>query len=218
MSLQPQAQDQDSSQPCCSHGTQLTNLKKSVSENTALLSEMLTDFGKGVSANAGLLSSLQDLAPTLQKMISMHQPLEDFVNMGNKIHDTYQMVSEIRQSLPVQIDRPSFYFLDACGFSTTFDLAFFDNWEIFEVTIAAKFKERGLQVVAKKQYALEDAHRKNAIDRNRSFKAMFLPSRQINMDACFDDRENLGTCCPVCRHIEPLASDEGIDWYVVPDR
>lgn len=215
MNLQPQAQDQDISQACCSHDTQLTDLGKSVSKNTALLSEMLSDFGNSVSKNEDFLSSLEDLVPTLQKMILMQQPLAELVVMGGKIHNTYQMISEIRQSLPVQIDRPSFYFLDACGFSATFDLAFFDNWEIFEVAIAAKFRERGLQVVARKQYVLEDAHRKNAIDRTRSFKTLFLPGRQINMDACFDDWETLGTCCPVCRHIEDLASDEGIDWYVV---
>ncbi|RDI84063.1 hypothetical protein Vi05172_g5995 [Venturia inaequalis] len=210
-SLQPQAQNQGSSQ-CCTNGTQITNLGLSVSENTALLSDMLTDFGKSVSNNADLLSSLKDLVPTLRQMIAVQQPPEEFKIMSAKIHDTYQVISEMRQNLSVQIDRPSFYFLDACGVTATFDLAFFDNWDIFEIAIAAKFKERGLQIVAKKKYVLEDAHRKTSIDRTRGFKALFLPGRQINMDACFDDREALGTCCPVCRHIEGLASDEGIDW------
>ncbi|KAE9981990.1 hypothetical protein BLS_006742 [Venturia inaequalis] len=110
-----------------------------VSENTALLSDMLTDFGRSVSNNADLLSSLKDLVPTLRQMIAVQQPPEEFKIMSAKIHDTYQVVSEMRQSLSVQIDRPSFYFLDACGVTATFDLVFFDNWDILEIAIAAKF-------------------------------------------------------------------------------
>lgn len=110
-----------------------------MSENTALLSDMLTDFGRSVSNNADLLSSLKDLVPTLRQMIAVQQPPEEFKIMSAKIHDTYQVVSEMRQSLSVQIDRPSFYFLDACGVTATFDLVFFDNWDILEIAIAAKF-------------------------------------------------------------------------------
>jgi hypothetical protein len=217
MSLQPQTQDQDNAQHCCSHNTQLTDVGKSLSENTTVLSAMLTDFGKSVSENVEFLSTLKDLVPTLQRMISaqksqvlLHQQLDHFKSIGDKVQDT---LIEIRQSLPMQIDRPSFYFLDACGFSYTFDLAFFDNWEILESTIGAKFRERGLQVVEKKQYVLEDALRKQALDRTRSFKAFFLPGRQINMDACFDDKGNLGaSCCPVCQHVEDSLPDAGIDW------
>jgi hypothetical protein len=185
-----------------------------MSENTALPSELLANFAKSVTENVELLSTLKNLAPTLQKLISAQeaQSRNCFQAIGTQIQDTFQLVSEIRQSLPVQIDRPSFYFLDACGFSATFDLAFFDNWEIFEVAIGAKFKERGLQVVEKRKYVLEDAHRRNGIDRTKPFKDYFLPGRQINMDACFDDKANNGACCPVCRHIEESAVDEGIDW------
>lgn len=214
MSLQPQGQDQDSSHACRSHDTQLTQFGKTIVENTALLSNMLAEFGKSVSQNADFLRSMKDLVPALQKMITVQQPLEEIEIMGARIHDTYQIVSSMRQSLPMQIDRSSFYFLDACGLTATFDLAFFDDWETFEGAIAAKFKKRGLQIVARKQYALEDAHRKTSIDRTRPFKALFLPGRQINMDACFDAQEALGTCCPVCRHVEDVASDDGIDWYV----
>jgi hypothetical protein len=214
MSLQPHIPYQDEAQACSSHDTRLTDVGRSMSENTALLSELLTSFGKSVTENADLVSSLRDLVPALQKVLSAQEAQNrDYFNvMGTKIQDTFQLVSEIRQSLPVQIDRPSFYFLDACGFSATFDLAFFDNWEIFEVAIGAKFKERGLQVVEKRKYVLEDAHRRNGIDRTKPFKDYFLPGRQINMDACFDDKANNGACCPVCRHIEESAVDEGIDW------
>jgi hypothetical protein len=214
MSLQPHIPYQDEAQACSSHDTRLADVGRSMSENTALLSELLTGFGKSVTENVDLVSSLRDLVPALQKMISAQEAQNrDYFNvMGTKIQDTFELVSEMRQSLPVQIDRPSFYFLDACGFSFIFDLALFDNWEIFELVIGAKFKERGLRVVEKKQYVLEDAHRRNGIDRTRPFKTTFLPGRQINMDACFDEKADAGACCPVCRHIEGLATDDGIDW------
>lgn len=115
MSLQPQAQDQDNSQDCCLHNTQLTDVGKSLSGNTTLLSAMLTDFGKSVSENVEFLATLKDLVPTLQKMISaqknqvlLRQQLDHFKNIGDKVQDT---LIEIRQSLPSRLTGPHSIFL-----------------------------------------------------------------------------------------------------------
>ena len=78
--------------------------------------------------------------------------------------------------------------------------------------LSIKFKHRGLRVVEKKQYVLEDANRKKIIDMAQPFEVCFFPGQQVNMDACFDEKIGTGNSCPVCQHIEAVALDQAIDW------
>ena len=78
--------------------------------------------------------------------------------------------------------------------------------------LSIRFKNRRLRVVEKKQFVLEDAHRKSVIDMARPFEACFFPGQQVNMDACFDEKTETANYCPVCQHVEAAASDQAIDW------
>jgi hypothetical protein len=192
-------------QPCCSHDNQLTKIGQSASKNT--------DF----------LSALSDLLPTLQRITSAHQDQAstsqhaDFSNVVNKVRETnleiYRMVLKMQTNLPPQVERQQpVYFLDACGFLAPFHLEFINSWEAFVTVLGIKFKHRGLRVVEKKKYVLEDANRKKLIDTTRPFEACFFPGQQVNMDACFDEKNSTGSCCPVCQHVDKMATDEAIDW------
>jgi len=116
-------------------------------------------------------------------------------------------------TLPPQVERQQpVYFLDACGFHAPFHLEFINSWEAFTAVLSIKFKHRGLRVVEKKQYVLEDANRKKIIDMAQPFEVCFFPGQQVNMDACFDEKIGTGNSCPVCQHIEAVALDQAIDW------
>jgi len=185
----------------------------------------LNKIGTSVSQNTDFLSILKDFLPTIQGIASAHQDQQSLTSQRhdelssvvNEVLETNleicRLVLEMQTSLPQQVGcQQPLYFTDACGFRAKLDLGYFDSWEAFNAVIGVKFKQRGLRVVEKKQYVLEDAHRKKLINTARPFQACFVPGQQVNMDACFD--ENIGTekCCPGCQHVENVASDQAIDW------
>jgi hypothetical protein len=167
---------------------------------------------------------LSDLLPTLQGIISANddrsserQSYNEFSRIVNEVRQTnleiYRMVLQMQTALPLQVQRQQpVYFLDACGFHAPFHLEFINSWEAFVAVLGIRFKHRGLRVIEKKQYVLEDANQQRVIDMARPFETCFFPGQQVNMDACFDEKTGTRTSCPVCQHIETAALDEAIDW------
>lgn len=126
------------------------------------------------------------------------------------------MVLKMQNSLPAQVeDQKPVYFMDACGFRARIDLTWINSWEAFFAVLDVRFKQRGLKIVERKQFVLEDGHSKRSVDKSHPFASCFMPGRRINMDAFFDEIEHIGNCCPVCRYHEPDAvAGQAVDWYV----
>lgn len=122
----------------------------------------------------------------------------------------------MQTSLPPQIERQQpVYFLDACGFLAPFHLEFIKSWEAFIAVLNVNFKTRGLKLIERQQFVLEDAHSKRVLDLSRPWETCFFPNQHVNMDALFDEQERGGNSCPVCQYQEPAATDQAIDWYAV---
>jgi hypothetical protein len=122
----------------------------------------------------------------------------------------------MQSSLPAQVeDQKPVYFLDACNCPARIDLSWINSWEAFFAVLSVRFKQRGLKIVERKKFILEDAYNHKLIDSNRPFDGCFMPGRKINMDACFDEKEHVNNCCPSCRYQElGISADQPVDWYV----
>lgn len=200
--LASQPEDSTRSQSCCSHHNQLVQIRQSVDETTSFL------------------RSLSNILPLLQRIDSANnsQFQNNLCNVANEIRESnlqiYRTFLTMQSALPPQVERQQpVYFHDACGLQSPFHLEFINSWEAFVAVLSVKFKQRGLFVVEKKQYVLEDANHRRLIDMNRPFEACFFPGQQVNMDACFDENSDTANCCPVCRHAEFGSQDEAIDGY-----
>lgn len=160
----------------------------------------------------------------LRRIISIHdQPVENHESneMAKVVKEVceqnvelFRKISNIQTSLPAQVDdQKPVYFLDACGFQARIDLTWINCWEAFYAVLRVQFKQRGLKIVERKQFVLEDAHTTMSVDTHRRFELCFIPGRKINMDACLDEKEHVGNCCPICRYSEPTTvSDQAVDW------
>ena len=171
--------------------------------------------------NASFLRTLSDFVPTLREMTSaLNEQSQEGKDLGSTMRKVYEITSRTLQTilnievaLPRQVERQlPVHFQDACGFHYAFSLDWVTSWEELLVVLEIKFKHRGLRVVEKKQFVLEGGTRKRAIDLNGSWESSFYPGQNVNMDACFDEKENSRSCCPVCHHVEPVAADEAVDW------
>jgi hypothetical protein len=166
------------------------------------------------------------MLPTLQRIISSNdEPASnadksELCSIITEVRESnleiYRMVLKVQASLPAQVeDQKPVYFLDACDCPARIDLTWVNSWEAFFAVLGVRFKQRGLKIVEKKQFILEDAHSNKLIDSTCPFDGCFMPGRKINMDACFDEKEYIGNCCPSCRYQEPgTLADQPMDWYV----
>lgn len=169
---------------------------------------------------ADLLAALKNLIPILQGIIACKddqaantQFRDDFNQTIKDVQDTYHVVLKMQTQLPAQIDRQQpVLFLDACGYLAPFHLEFITSWEAFVAVLTVKFKQRGLRLVERKQYVLEDVRRKRLINQAHSWETCFFPGQQVNMDAWFYEKPDSGTCCPVCQHMDDVAVNKGVDW------
>lgn len=187
----------------------------------------LVRFNQTMAENAAFLRALAEMLPTLQRIVSNNdQPSEshesnELSNVMKEVRETnleiYRMVLKMQLSLPAQVeDQKPVYFLDACAFQARIDLTWINSWEAFLAVLGVRFKQRGLKIVERKQFVLEDANSKLLVDGNRPFESCFIPGRKINMDAFLDEKGNTGKCCPSCRYEELDAkADQAIDWYVL---
>jgi hypothetical protein len=163
--------------------------------------------------------------PTLQRIIlnddqkPSDEDRSELRNIVTEVRETsleiYRMVLKMQSSLPAKVeDQKPVYFVDACGFQARIDLTWINSWEAFFAVLGVRFKQRGLKIVDRKQFVLEDAQSNRLVDSTRPFESCFMPGRKITMDACFDEKEQTGNCCPSCRYQEPdTEADQAIDWY-----
>lgn len=185
-----------------------------------------TQANQSILENTDFLGKLAgQLLPTLRRIISsdeqrgesqkLTQLNEIIKEVCETSLETYRTVLKMQKSLPMQVeDQKPVYFTDACAFAARIDLTWINSWEAFLAVLGVRFKQRGLQIVEKKQYVLEDASSKIVIDSRKSFESCFFPGRQVNMDALFNAKEHSTNCCPVCRYGEPSAvADQPVDWY-----
>ncbi|KAF2093425.1 hypothetical protein NA57DRAFT_81353 [Rhizodiscina lignyota] len=166
---------------------------------------------------------LAKMLPTLQHIISNNEPHVECPELNAMTNDVkevcktsfkiYRSVLQMQASLPAQVeDQKPVYFMDACAFQARIDLTWINSWEAFLAVLAVRFKQRGLRIVEKRQYVLEDAHSKVLVDSTHPFELYFIPGRKINMDALFVEKEHTRNCCPSCQYQEPTADiDQAID-------
>lgn len=168
------------------------------------------------------LRALGELLSTVQRIMSNdEEPAEpqqqlELSNIMRCVQETnlkiYQMVLNMQTSLPPQVERQQpVYFLDACGFRAPFHLEFIKSWEAFTAVLNINFKSRGLQLVERNHYVIEDAHNGRVLDATMPWESCFFPGQQVNMDALFNEDKS-GNSCPVCHHAETADTDQAIDW------
>jgi hypothetical protein len=147
------------------------------------------------------------------------EPQSEFTSIMHEVRQIVQQihgrVQSLETSVPphVQLQQPVL-FQDACGFRSPVHLDFINSWEAFEAVLKVRFKKRGLQVVEKKQYTLEDASSKREIDMTQPYEMCFFPGQSVNMDACFDEETGITNHCPGCQNVEKEALDQTVIWYV----
>jgi len=213
----------------CSNATNLNASRKSSngSGSPNLHGNQLGHIQKSICDNAVFLHALADLLPTLQRIISSdNDPTSDKdkselrgimreVQQSNV--EIYRMVLKMQSSIPAPVeDQKPVYFLDACDCPARIDLTWINSWEAFFAVLSVRFRQRGLKIVEKKRFILQDAHSDRLININCPFSGCFIPGRKISMDACFDENEHVRSCCPSCRYQEPgIPADRPIDWNVI---
>lgn len=185
----------------------------------------LTQIEQSMSDSASFLQTLSHFVPTLQETSSaVNRQLSESSerkNFGDTMRDVYettsrtlQIMRSIQAILPQQVERQQpVYFQDAYDYRYPFALKWIASWEELLAVLGHKFKSRGLRVVGKRQFVLEDGIQKRAISLKASWESSFYPGQNVNMNPCFDEKEESRNCCPTCRHVEPVAVDEAVDWY-----
>ncbi|KAE9362640.1 hypothetical protein N431DRAFT_424419 [Stipitochalara longipes BDJ] len=103
-------------------------------------------------------------------------------------------------------------FIDALGRVAPIHIELVNSWEVFEVSLEARFLNLPrANKIKSGEYAISDSASKRDLVRSQAFTSAFLPGRRINMSMLFQEYRS-DNSCPVYRHESESPDYKVITW------
>ena len=181
---------------------------------------------QGIKTNQQILNTHTDLILSLTKLVTnatTHEHTEELKDLMLKVLkanlQVFDIVRAMQGTMSHQIERQQpVLFLDACGRLSPIHLEFINSAEAFLAVLKTRFKDYGLQMIEREQFALEESQTKRAVDLRRPWHQCFLPGQKIDMSMIFTQSmiftraETPGSTCPGCQCESIIDTSHEIEW------